>query len=142
MKGREALAKRIKIDGLADAVSDALNEYSGYVSAETKEIIRNAGKTAAKHLALLIAPGRHQRIRLRLCAAAGIAFRFAMADQIDACQRMSSLVSLRCVAPFSPLPVVSRIGSACVLSMGWAPGYSFIPSAAPRFPFSPTMSFV
>lgn len=50
MKGREALTKRIKIDGLADAVSDALNEYSGYVSAETKEIIRNAGKTAAKEL--------------------------------------------------------------------------------------------
>ena len=44
------MAKRIKIDGLADAVSDALNEYSGYVSAETKEIIRNAGKTAAKEL--------------------------------------------------------------------------------------------
>ena len=44
------MTKRIKIDGLADAVSDALNEYSGYVSAETKEIIRNAGKTAAKEL--------------------------------------------------------------------------------------------
>ena len=44
------MAKRIKIDGLADAVTDALNEYSSYVSAETKEIIRNAGKTAAKEL--------------------------------------------------------------------------------------------
>ena len=50
-----------------------------------------AGKTAAKHLALLIALGRHQRIRLRLRAAAGVSFRFAVADQIDACQRVCLL---------------------------------------------------
>lgn len=42
--------KSIKIDGLAKAVEQALGEYSEYVTAEVKEVIRETGKKAAKEL--------------------------------------------------------------------------------------------
>lgn len=42
--------KSIKIDGLSKAVEAALGEYSEYVTAEMKEVIRETGKKAAKEL--------------------------------------------------------------------------------------------
>ena len=42
--------KKIKVDGLSKAVEAALGEYSEYVTAELKEVIRETGKKAAKEL--------------------------------------------------------------------------------------------
>lgn len=44
------MGKGISIDGLSGAIFGILNEYSDYVSAETKEVIKKAGQTAVKEI--------------------------------------------------------------------------------------------
>ena len=44
------MARKTSVSGLRASVLSALNEYSGYVTAETKKVIKKAGKEAAQEL--------------------------------------------------------------------------------------------
>lgn len=44
------MARKMSVSGLRTSVISALNEYSGYVTAETKKVIKKAGKEAAQEL--------------------------------------------------------------------------------------------
>ena len=44
------MARKTALSGFSAAISSALNEYSGYVTAETKKAVKKAGKEAVQKL--------------------------------------------------------------------------------------------
>nr|DAV77350.1 MAG TPA: putative tail component [Caudoviricetes sp.] len=44
------MGRKTTVSGLSSAVASALNEYSGYVTSETKKVIRKAGREAVQRL--------------------------------------------------------------------------------------------
>ncbi len=44
------MARKTALSGFSAAISSALNEYSGYVTTETKKVVKKAGKEAVQKL--------------------------------------------------------------------------------------------